>query len=194
MRVASARGVVAVHSTTLRSSAESIERASQTRHSRTRPRRIRYRYCQKTKTPFSLATAVGLLSARVRPESLRFDASLTGFPTLIAVNRLLTISVLARIPSLAASSKILAERGNMRGLGSGSFDPKTLAILEAAFDEAWLTLKCNGIEEVRANELARCILHLATEGERDPVRLHNHALAALAPAMMWREPQPSELN
>jgi hypothetical protein len=81
----------------------------------------------------------------------------------------------------------------MRGLGSGSFDPKTLAILEAAFDEAWLTLKCNGIEEVRANELARCILHLAIEGERDPVRLHNHALAALAPAMMWREPQPSEL-
>src|SRR5580704_10704462 len=155
MRVASARGVVAVHSTTFPSSAESIERASQTRHSRTRPRRIRYRYCQKTKTPFSLATAVGLLSARVRPESLRFDASLTGFPTLIAVNRLLTISVLARIPSLAASSKILAERGNMRGLGSGSFDPKTLAILEAAFDEAWLTLKCDGIEEVRANELAR---------------------------------------
>jgi hypothetical protein len=55
----------------------------------------------------------------------------------------------------------------MRGFGSGSFDPKTLAILEAAFDEAWLTLKCNGIEKVRANELARCILHLATEGERD---------------------------
>jgi NADH dehydrogenase FAD-containing subunit len=25
---------------------------------------------------------------------------------------------------------------NMRGLGSGSFDPKTLAIVEAAFDEA----------------------------------------------------------
>src|ERR1700738_2699292 len=77
----------------------------------------------------------------------------------------------------------------MRGLGSGSFDPRTLAILEAAFDEAWLTLKCNGIEKVRANELARCILHLATEGERDPVRLHDHALAALAPAMMWRGPQ-----
>ena len=69
----------------------------------------------------------------------------------------------------------------MRGLGSGSFDPKTLAILEAAFDEAWLTLKCNGIEEVRANELARCILHLATEGERDPVRLHNHAPCSTCP-------------
>ena len=82
----------------------------------------------------------------------------------------------------------------MRGLGSGSFDPKTLTIVEAAFDEAWLTLKCNGNDKVRANELARCILRLATEGERDPVLLHDHALAALAPAMVWRELQPSELR
>jgi hypothetical protein len=67
------------------------------------------------------------------------------------------------------------QRGNMRGLGSGSFDPKTLAILEAAFDEAWLTLKCNGNDKVRANELARCILRLATEGERAPVRQEHRA-------------------
>ena len=82
----------------------------------------------------------------------------------------------------------------MRGLGSGSFDPKTLVILEAAFDEAWLTLKCNGNDNVRANELARCILRLASEGERDPVRLHDHALAALAPAMVWREGHSGELR
>ena len=82
----------------------------------------------------------------------------------------------------------------MRGLGSGSFDPKTLVILETAFDEAWLTLKSNGNDRVRANELARCILRLATEGERDPVRLHDHALAALAPAMLWREPQAGEMR
>jgi hypothetical protein len=82
----------------------------------------------------------------------------------------------------------------MRGLGSGSFDPKTLAILEAAFDEAWLTLKCNGNDKVRANEVARCILRLAIEGERDPVRLHEHALAALAPSIVWREPQGGEMR
>jgi hypothetical protein len=81
----------------------------------------------------------------------------------------------------------------MRGLGSGSFDPKTLAIVETAFDEAWLTLKFNGNDKVRANELARCVLRLATEGERDPLRLYDHALAALAPALVWREPQTSEL-
>jgi hypothetical protein len=28
----------------------------------------------------------------------------------------------------------------MRGFGNGAFDPQALVILEAAFDEAWLTL------------------------------------------------------
>jgi len=29
----------------------------------------------------------------------------------------------------------------MRGFPNSSFDPQTLVLLEAAFDEAWLTLK-----------------------------------------------------
>ena len=32
----------------------------------------------------------------------------------------------------------------MLGIGSGSFDPETLVVLETAFDEAWITLKTNG--------------------------------------------------
>ncbi len=76
----------------------------------------------------------------------------------------------------------------MRRLGNnGSFDPKTLAILEIAFDEAWLTLKCNGNNQVRPDELARSILRLAMEGERDPVRLHDGALSGLSAAILWRE-------
>jgi hypothetical protein len=75
----------------------------------------------------------------------------------------------------------------MLGIGSGSFDPETLVILETAFDEAWLTLKANGIGNIRSGELARRICHLAMEGERDPVRLHNRALGELIPATMWRE-------
>ena len=55
----------------------------------------------------------------------------------------------------------------MRGIGSGSFDPETLVILETAFDEAWITLKSNGSSNIRPNELARRICHLAMEGERD---------------------------
>jgi hypothetical protein len=82
----------------------------------------------------------------------------------------------------------------MRGLGNGSFDPKTLAILEAAFDETWLTLKFNGNDRLRPSELARCILRLATEGELDPARLQDQALSALAPATMWRQANPREIR
>jgi hypothetical protein len=75
----------------------------------------------------------------------------------------------------------------MLGIGSGSFDAKTLVILESAFDEAWITVKANGSANIRPDELARRICHLAMEGERDPVRLHDRALAELIPATIWRE-------
>jgi hypothetical protein len=79
--------------------------------------------------------------------------------------------------------------GNMLGLGldRGSFDPETLVILETAFDEGWITLKTSGSANIRPVELARRICHLAMEGERDPVRLHDRALGELIPATMWRE-------
>ena len=32
----------------------------------------------------------------------------------------------------------------MLGIGSGSFDPETLVVLETVFDEAWITLKSSG--------------------------------------------------
>ncbi|HML07744.1 MAG TPA: hypothetical protein VK430_06400 [Xanthobacteraceae bacterium] len=75
----------------------------------------------------------------------------------------------------------------MRGFQSGSFDPQTLVVLEAAFDEAWLTLKAAGNTTVRPDELARSLLRLAMEGERDLVRLHDGALHGLLPAASWRE-------
>ena len=75
----------------------------------------------------------------------------------------------------------------MLGLGSGTFDPETLVILETAFDEAWITLKSSGSSNIRPNELARRICHLAMEGERDPAQLHDRALMGLIPATIWRE-------
>jgi hypothetical protein len=75
----------------------------------------------------------------------------------------------------------------MLEIGNGSFDPETLVILETAFDEAWITLKSSGSASIRPNELARQICHLAMEGERDPVRLHDRALGELIPATTWRE-------
>ena len=75
----------------------------------------------------------------------------------------------------------------MRGFHNNSFDPQTLVVLEAAFDEAWLTLKAIGNTTVKPDELARSVLALAMEGERDPVRLHDGALKGLVPAASWRE-------
>jgi hypothetical protein len=59
--------------------------------------------------------------------------------------------------------------------------------LETAFDEAWLTLKSIGNTTVKPDELARSVLRLAMEGERDPERLHDGALNGLIPATTWRE-------
>ena len=75
----------------------------------------------------------------------------------------------------------------MRGFHISSFDPQTLAVLETAFDEAWLTLKAVGNASIKLDELARSMLRLAMEGEHDPVRLHDGALKGLIPATAWRQ-------
>ena len=85
------------------------------------------------------------------------------------------------------ASRIKSEGGATRGLHNSSFDPQTLVLIEKAFDEAWLTIKSVGNKTVKPDELARSVLRLAMEGERDPVRLHDGALERLLPATTWRE-------
>ena len=75
----------------------------------------------------------------------------------------------------------------MRGIHSYAFDPKTLVVLETVFDEAWLTLRAIGNSTVRPEGLARSVLNLAMEGERDPVRLHDEALKGLLSTASWRK-------
>jgi hypothetical protein len=75
----------------------------------------------------------------------------------------------------------------MRGFHNGSFDPQTLVLLETAFDEAWLTLKSFDNRTAKPDELARAVLRLAMEGERNPIRLHDEALERLLPSTGWRE-------
>lgn len=75
----------------------------------------------------------------------------------------------------------------MRGFHNSTFDPQTLVVLETAFDEAWLTLKAIGNSSIKPDELARSMLRLAMEGERDPVRLHDGAIKGLVPPTSWRE-------
>jgi hypothetical protein len=85
----------------------------------------------------------------------------------------------------AGEMPIITKRG-LKG-HNGSFDPQSLVLLETAFDEARLTLKFVGNKTVKPDELARCVLGLAMEGERDPTRLHDGALERLLPATTWRE-------
>jgi hypothetical protein len=75
----------------------------------------------------------------------------------------------------------------LRGFHNNTFDPQTLVVIETAFDEAWLTLKAIGNSSIKPDELARSMLRLAMEGERDPVRLHDGAIEGLVPATTWRE-------
>jgi len=49
----------------------------------------------------------------------------------------------------------------MRGFHNSAFDPQTLVLLVAVFDDAWLTLKSGGNKTVKPDELARAVLRLA---------------------------------
>jgi transposase len=71
-------------------------------------------------------------------------------------------------------------------LASAAFEPDTVALLAAAFDAAWDTVKRSGsplAAEDRAaatrEVLARRIIEAGTNGERDVKRLVDDALAHL---------------
>ena len=72
-------------------------------------------------------------------------------------------------------------------LGKTGFDPETTAVLASAFDLAWDTVKNSGSplaaddQAVLTRELlAKRIIDKAQQGERDPKRLVDDALAHLA--------------
>ena len=63
-----------------------------------------------------------------------------------------------------------------------NFDAETLAILQAALDEAWAVLMASGTtfdQEAARTALADSIMMFASEGETDPKNLKQLALAAL---------------
>jgi hypothetical protein len=70
---------------------------------------------------------------------------------------------------------------------SGFFDPEATKILTVAFDTSWQMLKTSGnvlAADFRAGStrefLAKRIIETARQGERDPIRLAEDALAYLA--------------
>ena len=67
-----------------------------------------------------------------------------------------------------------------------NFDAETLAILEIAFNEAWDVLLASGCaldQKATRDALAELIMSLAAEGETDPKRLKELALADLPRAL-----------
>lgn len=63
---------------------------------------------------------------------------------------------------------------------SDAFDPEALDVLASAFDGAWSSLVCagqlNGDAEPVRSELAKHVIQLARQGERDRQRLIHGAL------------------
>ena len=67
-----------------------------------------------------------------------------------------------------------------------SFSPETLAVLEAAFNAAWDAVVASGVDcdqQETRTALADAIVYFASEGETDPKRLKELALAALPRAL-----------
>ena len=82
---------------------------------------------------------------------------------------------------------------------SGAFGPEQTEILIAAFDTAWQILKSSGnvlAADYRAAStrelLAKRIIEIGREGERDPMQLIERALAHLKTQSQspWQSPTP----
>jgi hypothetical protein len=76
---------------------------------------------------------------------------------------------------------------------ASAFDPEAIRTLSAAYEDAWQSLHANGTtlhlgegETQTSETLARCIIALATLGERDSRRLRDAALAHLAETIVRR--------
>jgi hypothetical protein len=53
----------------------------------------------------------------------------------------------------------------------GAYDPETVALLRSVLDAAWEAIPPEHHARTSKSELAARMLHLAAQGERDPVRL-----------------------
>jgi hypothetical protein len=60
---------------------------------------------------------------------------------------------------------------------SACFDPETIAVLKAVLEDSWATLRPDQQRAILKTDLAQRILAAAADGERDPIRLREHALA-----------------
>jgi hypothetical protein len=66
---------------------------------------------------------------------------------------------------------------------NGVFDPETIRILTAVFEDAWRALDGTGdagpLDDAKRDELANLIIRMAQYGERDPSRLREQAVSIM---------------
>jgi hypothetical protein len=67
-----------------------------------------------------------------------------------------------------------------RLLENHAFGPDEIAILTSAFDSALRKLRLADRADPATEVVAKKIIELARQGERDPVRLSDHAVRALS--------------
>jgi hypothetical protein len=60
--------------------------------------------------------------------------------------------------------------------GGTVYDPETVQLLKSVLDDAWANLLPDQQATISRTFLAERLLRAAARGERDPVRLRNHAL------------------
>src|SRR5262249_60986836 len=80
----------------------------------------------------------------------------------------------AKLPSLNNVRKVIMAKQPV------SFDPETVSLLRETLDEAWGSLRPEQRSTTSRTLLAEGILKLAAKGERDPKRLRDAALIAVA--------------
>jgi hypothetical protein len=64
--------------------------------------------------------------------------------------------------------------------GGTVYDPETVQLLKSVLDDAWANLLPDQQATISRTFLAERLLRAAARGERDPVRLRNHALFVVA--------------
>jgi hypothetical protein len=65
-------------------------------------------------------------------------------------------------------------------LKNGVFGPDEIKVLTTAYEEALRALRLKDRSDPATEMIARRIIELAQRGERDPVRLREHAIRSLS--------------
>jgi hypothetical protein len=80
-----------------------------------------------------------------------------------------------------AANPVFVGESVMLSQAQGAFDPETLTILKAVYDEVCALVPESQHTPETRTQLAARIINLATKGERDPVRLRTYALMEVTP-------------